>query len=163
MKQLLILILSFFIFSCDKDEAQPFSETRTEQEIFNAVVGTWHPYRLAHDENFKQIICMMDSPCEQKYHLTFNNDSIANLFSECLNDYSQSFFYVEKEQRFNNQTFIKLKFPQGMSIFLSPTLSAVGGVTLHNYTDSTLIFSEVSHIINGKSVPNLYSEFKRVK
>lgn len=162
MKQLSILILSLFIFSCDKDEAQPFSETRTEQEIFNAVVGTWRPYRLAYDAKFEQIECMMDSPCEQKYHVTFNTDSTASVLSECINEYEQGVFYIKKQEGLKGGIDIKIKY-DGLGIFLSPTISRAGGVTLYNYTDSTLIFSEVGHDKEGKYLSNLYSEFKRVK
>ena len=49
MKQLVALILVFSIFSCDKNDPKPFNEKLTEQEIFNAVVGTWYPSRLARD------------------------------------------------------------------------------------------------------------------
>lgn len=162
MKQLLILILSFFIFSCDKDEPKPFSEQHTEQEIFNAVVGTWRPYRLAYDAKFEQIECMMDSPCEQKYHVTFNTDSTASVFSECINEYNQGIFYIEKHKKLKGGIDIKIRY-QGFGIFFSPNISHGGGIVLYNYTDSTLIFSEVSYDKDGKSVPNLYSEFKRVK
>lgn len=162
MKQLIILILPFFIFSCDKDEPRPFSETRTEQEIFNAVVGTWRPYRLAYDAKFEQIECMMDSPCEQKYHVTFNTDSTASVFSECINEYEQGVFYIKKQEGLKGGIDIKIKYDR-LSIYFSPTMGLVEGVTLYNYTDSTLIFSGISHIKDGKSIPNFYSEFKRVK
>ena len=59
MKQLITLILSFSIFSCNKNDPQPFSEEHTEQEIFDALTGIWHPSRLAYDENFKQIVYMI--------------------------------------------------------------------------------------------------------
>lgn len=160
MKQLSILILLFFILSCDKNEPKPFSEQHTEQEIFNALIGTWHPYRLAYDENFKQI--ELTDSCWKKYSLIFNVDSTAKAFAKCTDYRSQGTFYVKKQQRSNGQIDIKVKL-QDFGILLSPIMEQVGGATLYNYTDSTLIFSEVSHIINGKSVPNLYSEFKRVK
>lgn len=161
MKKFTFLILLFFIFSCDKDEPKSFSEERSIQEIYDAIIGTWRPYRLAYDENFKQIVCMMDSPCEQKYHVTFYDNWQISTASECISEYSLGGYSIEKEQR-NSHTYIKIKL-KDLGIFLSPTMEQVGGATLHNYTDSTLIFSEVSHKKDGKSIPNLYSEFKRVK
>lgn len=162
MKKIILFILLFATFSCDKDEPKPFSEQHTEQEIFNAVIGTWHPYRLAYDEDFKQIECMMDSPCEQKYHVTFNANSTVDAYAECLDEYMQGNFYIEKQQRLNGQVEIEIVFSKGMGIFLSPT-TAFAAPILHNYTDSTLVFSSVSYKKDGEYIPNLYSEFKRVK
>lgn len=162
MKQLVTLILVFSIFSCDKNDPKPFNEKLTEQEIFNAVVGTWYPSRLARDEEFKQVVCVRDSPCEQKYHVTFNTDSTAYTFSECTNDYTQGFFYIERKQ-LNGRIENKIKLLQDLIISLSPTASHVGGITLHNYTDSTLIFSGTSYQEGEQNITNLFSEFKRVK
>ena len=55
MKQLITLILLFFLFSCDKNAPKPFSEEHSEQEIFNALIGTWQPYQLARDENLNRL------------------------------------------------------------------------------------------------------------
>ena len=162
MKQLTILILLLFIFSCNKDDPKPFSEEHTEQEIFNAIIGTWRPYRLAYDKDFKQIECMMDSPCEQKYHVTFNTDSTITTYAECLNEYTKGNFHIEKKQRINGPIEIEIVLSKGLGIFLSPT-TVFAGPILHNYTDSTLVFSSVSYDKNGQSIDNLYSEFKRVK
>lgn len=161
MKKFTFLILLFFIFSCDKDEPKSFGEEHTIQEIYDATIGTWRPYRLAYDENFKQIVCMMDSPCEQKYHLTFHGNWQISTFSECINEYSSGSYFIEKEQR-RGQTYIKIKL-KDLGIFLSPNISHGGGVVLYSYTDSTLIFSEVSYDKDDEHIPNLYSEFKRVK
>lgn len=162
MKKFILFILLFATFSCDKDEPKPFSEQHTEQEIFNAVIGTWHPYRLAYDEDFKQIECMMDSPCEQKYHVTFNIDSTASVFSECINEYNQGTFYIEKQKNLKGSVDIKIRY-QDLGIYFSPNIWHLGGITLHNYTDSTLVFSNVSYDKDGQSIDHLYSEFKRVK
>lgn len=162
MKQLLILTLLFFFFSCDKNDPKPFSEEHTEQEIFDALIGIWHPSRLANDENFKQIVYIRDSPCEQAYHVTFNADSTISTFAQCLNEYKKGFFYVEKKQRLNGKIDIEINF-EGVIISLSPTASHVRSIILQNYTDSTLIFSGTSYDKNGQSIDNLYSEFKRVK
>ena len=162
MKQLITLILLFSFFSCDKDDPKPFSEEHTEQEIFNAIVGTWRPYRLAYDKDFKQIECVRDSPCEQKYQVTFDANSTVSVFSECVNEYEQGSFYVKKQKKLNGNINIEINY-EGIGIFLSPTISRSGGVTLYNYTDSTLIFSEIGHEKDGKYITNLFSEFKRVK
>lgn len=162
MKQLISLFLLIFLLSCDKNDPKPISEEHLEQEIFNSVIGTWRPNRLAYDKDFKQIECMMDSPCGQKYHVTFSADSTANVFSECLNEKFQGSFYVKKQVNLKGSTDIKIKY-QDLAIYFSPTMGLVGGVTLHNYTDSTLIFSGISHIKDGKSISNFFSEFKRVK
>lgn len=104
----------------------------------------------------------MDSPCEQKYHATFNTDSTASVFSECINEYNQGIFYIEKHKKLKEGIDIKIRY-QGFGIFFSPNISHDGGIVLYNYTDSTLIFSEVSYDKDGKSISNFYSEFKRVK
>lgn len=162
MKQLLILILSFFIFSCDKNEPKPFSEQHTEQEVLNALIGTWHPYRLAYDEEFKKIVYIRDSPCEQAYHVTFNADSTITTFAQCLDEYNKGIFNIEKKQKLNGEIDIKINY-EGVIISLSPTASHVRGIILQNYTDSTLIFSGTSYQQGGQDITNLYSEFKRVK
>lgn len=162
MKKILTLILLLSFFSCDKDEPDTLSAKYSKQEIFNAVIGTWRPNRLAYDKDFKQIECMMDSPCEQKYHVTFNSDSTASVFSECLNEYEQGSFYVKKQERLKGGFDIVINY-QNIDIYFSPNISHVEGITLYNYSDSTLIFSDVSYKKDGKSIDNLYSEFKRVK
>lgn len=162
MKKLTFLVLLFFIFSCDKDEPKSFSEQHTEQEIFNAVIGTWCPYRLAYDEDFKQIEHIENDSCWKKYNVTFNVNSTANAFVEWLNEDFQGSFYIEKQQRLNSQVEIEIVFSKGMGIFLSPT-TIFSAPILHNYTDSTLVFSSVSYDKDGQSIDHLYSEFKRVK
>lgn len=162
MKRLIILILSFSFFSCSKDEPKLLSEERTEQEIFNAIIGTWRPNRLSYDENFKQVELTEYDSCWKKYHVTFNIDSTAKTLAGCTEYRSQGTFYIKKQERLNGNIDTKIKL-HGFGIFLSPIMEQAGGATLYNYTDSTLIFSEVSHEKNGKSITNMFSEFKRVK
>lgn len=162
MKQLTTLIMLFSLFACEKESPKPLSMERSEQEIFNAIIGTWQPYQLARDENFKQIECIMDTPCEQAYHVTFNVDSTINTSAECLNEYIQDNFRIEKKQRINGPVEIEIVFLKGMGLYLSPTTHHSGPI-IHNYTDSTLVFSSVSYRKNGQNISNLYSKFKRVK
>ncbi len=162
MKKFILFILLFATFSCDKDEPKPFSEQHSEQEVFNAIIGTWCPNRLAYDEDFKQIENTENYPNWKKNNVIFNANNTTSTFVEWLDEDFQGSFYIEKEQQLNGRIDINIKY-EGIVIYLSPTIGRVKGATIHNYTDSTLIFSEVSHIKDGKSIPNLYSEFKRVK
>ena len=162
MKKFILFILLFATFSCDKDEPKPFSEQHTEQEIFNALIGTWRPNRLAYDENFEQIECIMDTPCEQAYYITFNADSTITTSAECLNEFIQGDFHIEKKQRINGPIEIEIILSNGIGLYLSPTTYHTGPI-IHNYTDSTLVFSSVSDRKNNQSIDHLYSEFKRVK
>lgn len=55
MKQLITLILLFFLFSCEKEDLSTLSAKYSKQEIFSAVIGTWKFNRLGYDPEFKKI------------------------------------------------------------------------------------------------------------
>lgn len=163
MKRILVLILLFSLFSCDKDEPQMLGTSRSEKEIFNALIGTWHFSRLAHDPNFKKIQEIPYHECTEKYHVNFRKDSTMSAVRGCVEgDMERGLFYVQIGGNSANDTRVHIKF-YSISIWLSPNIKSAGGAGLHHYTDSTLIFEGVSYEVNGKSIPNLYSEFKRVK
>ncbi len=162
MKKLILLVLLFSTFSCAKDEPKPFSEQHTEQEIFNALIGTWQANRLSYDEDFKQIEYTEYDSCWKKYHITFTIDSVAETLAGCTGSHSQGTFYVQKQQ-LNGSENIKIKLQQDLIIYLSPTTYHTGGIVLHNCTDTTLIFSGASLEKDEGSIDHLYSEFKRVK
>ena len=104
----------------------------------------------------------MNTPCEQAYHVTFNVDSTITTSAECLNEYIQDNFRIEKKKRINGPVEIEIIFLNDIGLYLSPTTYHSGPI-IHSYTDSTLIFSSVSYRKNGQNISNLYSKFKRVK
>lgn len=159
MKQLSILILLFFIFSCDKDEPDTLSAKYSKQEIFNAVVGTWKFNRLGYDPEFKKIENITYEECGRNNYTIFGKDSSLICIRDCERDE-----LVEKGTFniliYNNDVRIQT---ENSGAILVPDVRFSNSLPLYNFTDSTLIFSGITYRSLQGDITNMYSELKRVK
>lgn len=159
MKQLSILILLFFIFSCDKDESDTLSAKYSKQEIFNAVVGTWKFNRLGYDPEFKKIENITYEECGRNNYTIFGKDSSLICIRDCGRDE-----LIEKGTFniliYNNDVRIQT---ENSGAILVPDVRFSNSLPLYNFTDSTLIFSGITYRSLQGDITNMYSELKRVK
>lgn len=165
MKKILTLILLLSFFSCDKDEPDTLSAKYSKQEIFNAVVGTWKFSRLGYDPEFKRIKNVEAKPCTEFDRTIFKKDSTVFItFLEGCNNYAPDEignFYVKFGGNDPNGTYVVVHLG---GIFTYPGLAEQGAIPLYSFTDSTLVFSEITYYSdNGDKEFHLYSELKRVK
>lgn len=169
MKKILSFILLLSFFSCDKDEPDTLSAKYSKQEIFNAVVGTWKFSRLGYDPEFKKIKNVEAKDCSDYDQTFFHRDStMTRTFLEGCHNYEpnrKGNFYIKiggYHENDNDGTYV---VTENCGIFLAPGLTYMGILTLYNFTDSTLVFSEVMFTSDkgNNEEYNLYSELKRVK
>ncbi len=167
MKKLIVFILLLSLFSCDKEESDALSAKYSKQEIFNAVVGTWRFNRLGYDPEFKKIKNIEAKPCTEFDRTIFRPDnSIFNTFLEGCNSYDPDeigYFYIRFGGYHENDTDGTYVIVEHGGIFLYPGTAFGGTRTLHSFTDSTLVFSDVTYYSDKGNEYNMYSELKRVK
>lgn len=168
MKQLITLILLFFLFSCEKEDLSTFSAKYSKQEIFSAVIGTWKFNRLGYDPEFKKIKNIETNSCTEFDRTIFKKDStVFTTFLEGCNNYDPDEignFYIRFGGNDPDVTYVVVEHS---GVFLAPGASYSGGpLLLHSFTDSTLVFAEVIYYSEKGDEYNerhLYSELKRVK
>lgn len=167
MKKILTLILLLSFFSCDKDEPDTLSAKYSKQEIFNAVVGTWKFSRLGYDPEFKKIKNVEAKPCTEFDRTIFKKDSTVFItFLEGCNNYVPDEigeFYIRIGGYRENDTDGTYVVVEHGGVFLYPGKAFQGIRTLHHFTDSTLVFSDVTYYSENGDEYNMYSELKRVK
>ena len=170
MKKLFVLILLCSFFSCDKDESEILSAKYSKQEIFNAVIGTWKFNRLAYDPEFKRIKEVEAKDCTEYDRTIFKRDSsVTCTFVEGCNNYEANRignFYIRIGGYRENDTDGTYVVIENSGIFLYPGNAFQGIRTLHSFTDSTLVFSDITYYSDKGDKYNerhLYSELKRVK
>lgn len=168
MKKLFVFILLFVFFSCEKDEPTTLSAKYSKEEIFNAVLGTWKFNRLAYDPEFKKIKQVEAKDCsEYDRTIFYPNGKMTRTFMEgCTNLTPNRIgdFYIRIGGYYENDTDGTYVVTENSGVFLAPGATHSGTLTLHSFTDSTLVFSEVTYELkNGDKEYNLYSELKRVR
>ena len=163
MKKLFILILLFSFFSCEKDDdATTLSDKYSKQEIFNAVIGTWKFNRLAYDSEFKHVENVTYEECGRNNYTIFGPDSTITCIRDCGREelVEKGTFYVQFGDPISKNN-VRIITERSGAI-LVPDVQ-YGNPILYNYTDSTLIFSNVTYYTLQGDIPNMYSELKRVK
>ena len=163
MKKIFTLILLLSFLSCDKDEPNTLRTKYSKEEIFNAVVGTWKFSRLGYDSEFKKIKNISYEECGRNNYTIFEQDSTITCIRDCGKDelVEKGTFYVEIGDSFS-QNNVRLR-TIGSGAILVPNIRH-DNLLLYNFTDSTLIFSNVIYYLeDGNKENNLYSELKRVK
>lgn len=162
MKKIFTLILLLSFLSCDKDEPNTLSTKYSKEEIFNAVVGTWKFNRLGYDPEFKKIENITYEECGRNTYTIFEQDSTLTCIRDCgeLELVETGSFCIQiGDPTSKDNLWIATK---GSGIILYPHMR-YGNPILYNYTDSTLVFSNVSYHTPQSDIPNMYSELKRVK
>ena len=163
MKKLFILILLFSLFSCEKDDdPTTLSDKYSKQEIFNAVIGTWKFNRLAYDPEFKNIENVTYEECGRNNYTIFESDSTLTCIRHCGREelVEEGTFYIQVGDPVSKNNVRIITEKNG--IVLAPNVQYVNPI-IYNYTDSTLIFSNVIYCSAQGDIPNMYSELKRVK
>lgn len=162
MKKILSFILLLSFFSCDKDEPDTLSAKYSKQEIFNTVVGTWKFSRLGYDPEFKRIENVTYEECGRNNYTIFGRDSSLTCFRDCGRDelVEKGTFCIEiGDPTCKDNLWISTK---GSGVILYPNMRYDNPI-LYNFTDSTLIFSEITYRSSKGDITNMYSELKRVK
>lgn len=160
MKKIVILILTFSFFSCEKDDdATTLSDKYSKQEIFNAVIGTWKFNRLAYDSEFKHVENVTYEECGRNNYTIFESDSTLTCIRHCGREelVEKGTFYI---QFYDDDTRIQTK---NSGAILAPFVRYDGSLPLYCFTDSTLVFSGITYRSAQGDIPNMYSELKRVK
>ena len=160
MKKIIVLILTFAFFSCEKDDdPTTLSDKYSKQEIFNAVIGTWKFSRLAYDPEFKNIESVTYEECGRNNYTIFTLDSTLTCIRDCGKDelVEKGTFYI---QIYNNDVRIQT---EKSGAILVPNVRYSNSLPLYHFTDSTLIFSGITYYSSQGDIPNMYSELKRVK
>lgn len=158
MKQILILILTFSLFACSKDEkSNTLSSQKSEKDIFNAVIGTWIFNRMGYDPEFKKVKEIEADSCAFRDYTIFRNDRTSTAISGCFNNERTGTFFIQFGGYSETDTNIHIR-TNNSGLRLVPGMGEANGAVLYSYTDSTLVFT--GFIYEGVE---MYSELKRVK
>ena len=163
MKKIIILILIFAFFSCDKDEPDTLNAKYSKEEILSVITGTWKFNRLAYDPEFKNIKEVTFPNCHVDAYTIFTKQETFTSYMR----YCDSITTTEEGKLAivieDSEIHI---LPLSVGIALTPTVRYHGPIPLYSFTDSTLVFSEAVYYSKDETECDeyhLYSELNRVK